>query len=293
MRRAIAANLERTLTWRDGVAPQIEETARLTETAPLVRAALERGARCVVGVGGDGTLRDIAEVLQGTGVPMGIIPAGTGNQVAAVLGVSGSPESAADALGALEPRTIDLGQVTLQRSGHPETTSLFMIGCGAGFDAHLMATTPAHWKDRLGKMAYVAQAIRLASELRPTPCRITVDDEVIETEATIALVGNMGQVVPGLMDLRLPIDPTDGYLDLIVVTASGPVQGLRGLIDQLTRTHHGGNSDSDSIRRHGRHISITPADPAPLEVDGDYVGEGSLSARILPAALAVLAPRRG
>ena len=291
-RAAIAAILERVLLERDGVAPRIEETTGPDETAPLVRAALDQGAPSVVGVGGDGTLREIASVLRGTGVPLGIIPAGTGNQVASVLRIPTSPESAAKALAGFEPRTIDLGEVTLRRDSHPETTSLFTIGCGSGFDARLMATTPSHWKDKLGKVAYMAQAVRLATDLRPMPCRITVDAEILDVDATIALVGNMGQVLPGVIDLRLPIDPADGYLDLIVVTARGPIHGLRGLFDQLTRTAEGGESGAESIRLRGRHISIVPAEPAPLEVDGDYVGEGGFSARILPAALEVLAPAR-
>jgi diacylglycerol kinase family enzyme len=153
-----------------------------------------------------------------------------------------------------------------------------------------MATTPSDWKQKIGKAAYLVQAIRLAMQLEATPCRISVDDRVLEADVTIALVGNMGQVIPGAMDLRLPIDPSDGYLDLIAVTAHGAIEGVRGLVDQLTRTDQGGESGATSIRLRGRQISIIPAEPAPLEVDGDYVGEGSLSARILPASLDVLAP---
>ena len=103
----------------------------------------------------------------------------------------------------------------------------------------------------------------------------------------------MGHLVPGVVGLRLPLDPEDGLLDLIVVAARGPIHGLKGLFDQLTRTALGGTSGSDSLRLRGRHISVEFHSPAPMQVDGDYVGEGSLEARVRPGALEVLVPAGG
>ncbi len=117
-----------------------------------------------------------------------------------------------------------------------------------------MATTSGSLKRRLGAAAYFVQAARMAMRLSATPCRVTVDDELIETDATAVLIGNMGQLVPGRLGLRLPLDPSDGLLDLIVVGASSPVGGLRGLADQLRRTKLGGGSGDASIRRRGRRI---------------------------------------
>jgi diacylglycerol kinase (ATP) len=244
----------------------------------------------VIGVGGDGTMRDIASVIAGTDVPLGIIPAGTGNQVAAVLGVPRSPLPAAEVLGSAIERTIDLGSVSVELERGAATGSTFIIGCGAGFDAELMATTSAGLKRRLGAAAYFVQGARLAMRLTATPCRVTVDDELIETPATAVLIGNMGQLVPGRLGLRLPLDPGDGLLDLIVVGATNPLAAVRNLADQLRRTQLGGGSGDGSIRRRGRAIRIEPSLPLPLEVDGDYVGRGALEARIRQGALQVLAP---
>jgi diacylglycerol kinase family enzyme len=102
----------------------------------------------------------------------------------------------------------------------------------------------------------------------------------------------MGQLMPGAIDLRLPLDPGDGQFDVIAVNARNLIHGLRGLIDQVRRTHLGGGSDADSIRLRGREVTIEAGRPAPLQVDGDYVGEGSLSTRILPAAIDVLVPSK-
>lgn len=287
---ALTEQLSAVLHHRDGSSPTIVETASPDDVRPLVSQALDEGVASVIGVGGDGTLRDIAAVLAGTEVPLGVIPAGTGNQVAAALGIPRSPLAAAAALETAAVRTIDLGEVTTEVDG-ASTTSVFLIGCGAGFDAELMATTSSKLKRRLGSLAYFVQATRLAVRLSATPCRVTVDDDSFDAGATIVLIGNMGQLVPGRLDLRLPLDPYDGLLELILVGAANPVAGLRGLADQLRRTELGGGADDISIRRRGRAIRIAPAEPMPLEVDGDHVGAGSLSARILPASLGVLLPR--
>ena len=87
---------------------------------------------------------------------------------------------------------------------------------------------------------------------------------------------------------RLPIVPDDGLLDLIVVGARGPLHGVKGFADQMLRTSLGGESGSSSLRVRGRTMSIEADRPEPLEVDGDYVGEGSLEASVMPGALDVL-----
>ncbi len=289
-RDRLKLRLDAVLTRRDGSAPYIVETTAPGDTGPLVESALADGVRAVVCVGGDGSMRDVAAALKGSGVPIGLVPAGTGNQVAAVLGVPTSLDRAVAALSSENARNIDLGEVDVRLTGGSEVTSISIIGCGAGFDARLMATTPSGLKRRLGKSAYLAQAVRLGLRIDARPFRITVDGELIEMDASIALIGNMGQVLPGLIDLRLPIDPGDGLFDVIAVAARGPIHGLRGLIDQVRRTQLGGGSGSDSIRLRGREVTIEAAEPEPLEVDGDYVGEGSLVARILPGALDVLVP---
>jgi diacylglycerol kinase family enzyme len=198
--------------------------------------------------------------------------------------------AAAEGLTRATSRTIDLGRVTLRLTGGSETETVFTIGCGTGFDARLMATTPSAWKKRIGKAAYFMQAIRLAASIDVVPYRLTVDGEVFETEASVALIGNMGQLVPGRLDLRMPILPDDGLLDLIVVGARGPIHGMKGLVDQLWRTSLGGGEGSDSLRVRGREIGVEADRPEPLQVDGDHVGEGSLEARVLPGAVQVLVP---
>ena len=278
------------LAERDGAKPRLVETGAADDVGPLVRHALDGGVASVVGVGGDGTMRDIAAVIAGSDVPLGIIPAGTGNQVAAVLGIPLSPLQAVDALEGAVMRTIDLGELEIRRADGTMEPSIFLLGCGGGFDAQLMATTSPALKRRIGTAAYFAQGARLALRMPARRCRLTIDGHSFETEAAIALIGNMGQLVPGRLGLRLPLDPSNGLLEVIVVSGRGLVSGLRGLLDQLRRTELGGEAGDRSLRLRGRSVAIEPLEPMPLQVDGDYVGEGSLHARVRPGALRVLVP---
>jgi diacylglycerol kinase family enzyme len=298
-RAALIDEVRDALERRDGRPPRFLETAAQAETKPAVEAAVAAGSPSVVGMGGDGTLREIAAALAGTGVPLGIVPGGTGNLLAGVLGVPGSPSDAAAALAHAQRRRIDLGEVRLRLVGGPSDVpeavdqppqATFAIGCGAGFDARVMATTPPDLKRRFGRSACFAQAMRLALEIEAVPFRLTVDGQTIETDASIALIANMGELVPGIVGPRLPIDPSDGLLDLIVVGARGPLHGVKGLIDQLFRTHLEGSSGSQSLRVRGQVIDVEADRPEPLQVDGDHVGWGGLSARVLPGALDVLVP---
>jgi diacylglycerol kinase (ATP) len=290
-RDRLKRQLDRVLTQRDGVSPSIVETAAPGETEPLTRSWRADGGGSVVAVGGDGTVREVAAGLRGSGVPIGIVPAGTGNQVAAVLGLPKSLPQAVETLATGRATTIDLGEISVQTLDGPQAMTTSVIGCGAGFDAELMATTPSRLKQRFGKWAYLAQAARLALRIKALPYRITIDGRVVETEASIALIGNMGQLLPGLVDLRLPLDPADGQFDVIAVAARGPIHGARGLYDQLRRTQLGGEDGADSMHLRGREVSIELEEPVALEVDGDYVGRGRmLSAQMLPGALEVLVP---
>ena len=290
VRTTLIEDVGAALARRDGSKPLIVITESEADTRPAVEAGVADGVASIIGMGGDGTLRDIATVLRGSAIPLGIVPGGTGNQLASVLGVPRSLKAAVGILGQARRRTIDLGEVTFTTSRSGPSTSIFTIGCGAGLDARIMATTPDAWKQRVGQISYFIQATRLALSIEATPYSITIDDQTIETDASIVLVGNMGQLIPGVLDLRLPIVPDDGLLDLIVVGARGPIQGMKGLVDQLLRTSLGGGSGSDSVRARGRMIVVEPHVPEPIQIDGDYVGTGSLTAQIHPAAIDVLVP---
>ena len=188
--------------------------------------------------GGDGTIRDAAERLVGSGVPMAIVPAGTANVFAAALGVPRRIKGAIELIATGRPMPVDVGQATWgpmtdRGPGEPTGSRAFVVACGLGFDARVMAGATPELKRQLGFGAYVVSAARQAARLRPVDFRIEADGVVHEFRGLIVLLANCGQIVPRLVGPRRPIDPTDGFLEVIVIRASGRTGGLVGLAEVL------------------------------------------------------------
>ena len=126
-------------------------TERPGHARELAKAAVKRGVRLVMAWGGDGTINEVASALAFDEVPLGIIPAGSGNGLARELGVNLRPERAiADALAA-EPRPMDVGEL----DGH-----LFVNIAGIGLDAHVASRFSTHHRrGLLGYATITAQAL--------------------------------------------------------------------------------------------------------------------------------------
>jgi diacylglycerol kinase (ATP) len=253
--------------------------------------ARRAGAGLVVAVGGDGTVAAVAVALAGSHIPLGIVPAGAGNVLATTLGVPDDPHAAVRSLAGARRRSIDLALARLpDPAGGPATERGFAVAAGVGWDARVMEATGGSDKERLGRLAYWVAALGLLGRMTPVPYRIDVDDERLELEATVALVANAGELVPGLVRPRLPIVADDGLLDLLVLRVGSIPGGVRGALELLGRTELGGTPSGAAFRARGRRIRVA-ADPAqPRQVDGDAVGSGSLEASVRPAALDVLVP---
>lgn len=239
-------------------------------------------------VGGDGTVRHAAAILAGSSIPLAIVPAGTGNVLAASLGIRGL-RSAVDAIHGGDQVTIDLGLAEWGREGqaHPDGRGTFVVAAGTGLDARIMAAAHEDWKQRLRFGAYVGAAIRELLRLAPVDLVITADGERLERRGHLALVANTGQIIPGRVGPRRPIDPGDGRLDLLVVAGGGIPSALRSVADLLLRADE---LDGTTIRRTVREVRIETDPPQPVETDGDVHPPGWLAARVAPAGVTLLVP---
>ena len=247
-------------------------------------------APAVIVVGGDGTVREAAEALIGRGTPLAIIPAGTGNVLAGAIGIRGI-RSGLEALRHGRPRVIDLGRArwTHATGEAASRERTFAVACGMGLDARIMAAAEHEWKRRMRFGAYVGAAVREVLRLETARFRIDADGETLELEGYLALVANAGELVPGRIGPRRPIDPADGLLDLIVLGGATPAAGLVSAVELLVRSDELGGG---VIRRTVSHVRIT-GDPAqPIETDGDSHPPGRLEATVIPGALTVLVPPR-
>ncbi len=264
--------------------------------ATLARSAVAGGMERIIVCGGDGTVVAVAAALAGSSVPLVILPGGAGNILAGSLGIRGSPERALELLRGARIRRLDLasagfGEATAEGES-AAGSRLFGVAAGIGFDAHVMAATTPNRKHRLGRLSYFAAAVPMALAVRNMPCRITVDGRTVETEAAIVLVANAGQLIPGLVRPRHPIRPDDGLLDVFAIRGSNPLAGVRGVLAALTGPVSRGDPRGPAWRTRARDVRIETDRPEPAEVDGDVVGTGPLTARVLAETAMVLAPSR-
>lgn len=239
----------------------------------LARSAVRRGARLVLAWGGDGTINEIASALAFDEVPLGIVPAGSGNGLARELGVHPRPERAiADALQAV-PQPMDLGEI----DGH-----LFANMAGIGFDAHIASRFAT--ATRRGFVGYASITARALTSYVPQRYRVTTGGvetahrAILVTIANSAQFGNNARIAPGAR-----VD--DGELDLVVMEERSRIATLC----QMPRLFNG---TIERVRgctiRRVREATIASDAPMVYHVDGEPVAGGtSLRVRVHPGALMV------
>ncbi|MEX1043825.1 MAG: diacylglycerol kinase family protein [Acidimicrobiia bacterium] len=248
-----AGPLEEALTER-GAATSWFETAESDSGAGAVSDALAWGADVAIVCGGDGTVRACAEGLARAGVPMAIVPAGTGNLLARNLDLPTVPAEIVDAAIAGRRVSIDLGRVEGEA---------FAVMAGAGLDATIMAETSSEAKDRFGVLSYIVEGLRHISD-PPTEARITVDGgEAVTGSWITVLVGNLGQL-PGGVDLFPDSHIRDGALDLVAIPADGLASTLEvGASVLAGEDHH------NLLRLRGRRFTVEFTSPTRYELDGE------------------------
>jgi diacylglycerol kinase (ATP) len=263
----------------------VVETRGAGDAEHFAREAAGAGYRSVVAVGGDGTVGEAITGLAGTGVPLGIIPKGTGNQVAFNLGIPRSVEAAVEVVVNGEVTPIDLGQLDNGR--------YFAVAAGAGWDASVVAVATRELKDRWGFGAYIYASLKVGSTPPSSHYRITADGEVVELNAAMVLVANMGRIVSNPPTLNVSIGPgvshRDGMLDVCVFAPRTLTQAA-ALVWRMARQRFAGHQRMLFLR--AREVTVESDPPVLYEIDGELVGETPLSARAVPGGINVLVPRR-
>ncbi len=260
--------------------PRVATTTPDEHGAGLAASAVRAGASLIVACGGDGTINEVAGALAGTDVVLGVVPMGTGNLVAANLGIPTGIEDALATLADGVDRRIDVGRVDGR---------IFLGMAGMGLDAAMIEDAPAGLKRHAGWAAYAVAVVRHLSDRVPA-VSVTVDGRRTRyREVGMLLVGNVGRLQAGLVPLP-DARPDDGLLDLAAVSPRGPFGWLR-VAAALHRRRIAG-ADQAVFRDQGRRISIRTHHPAPCEADGEPLAPAArMDVEVWPGALRVRVPR--
>ncbi len=299
--RASVTTLSRRAGWDP---PAFYSTTERDPGQDAARRALEGKPDAVLVAGGDGTVRAVAEVMAGSGVPMAIVPSGTGNLLARNLGLPlGATESIIAAVFDGDTHPVDVGWVDLTRPDGTSEEHAFVVLAGLGLDAHMIANTRPDLKKAVGWVAYVEGAARALPGAAPYRVVFQTDGGRLHTARVQSMLfANCGGL-PGGISLIPDAAIDDGTLDIALIQPSG-IFGWLGVWRKIWW-------DNSVLRRFraGRHArerrdknpsvryircreaeAATPQ-PTPIELDGDEFGEAiSVRCRIQAGALTMVLP---
>ena len=260
----------------------------LAQATDRARAVATAGLAGLVVVGGDGAVHLGVNVVAGTPLPLGIVPAGTGNDIARALRVPHAVDAAvADIVAALATRPRPLDAV---RVGRPDAAAYewFLAVLSCGIDAAVNGTANTYrWPS--GHLKYIRALVTELPRFRPYGYRVRLDDDVWESAGSLVAVANTAWIGGGLK-IAPEADPTDGMLDVVV---AGPFS-RHGIVGMFPRLYAGSHVTDPRVRVfRSRTATIEPyaaAGPHPpvAFADGERIGPLPLHIEVVPGALNVL-----
>jgi len=263
-----------------GIDWEVDITHKSGDGVAAARQAADEGYDLVAVYGGDGSVSEVVSGLAEGGPPILLLPGGTGNALAADLGIPlGLAEAAALAVGdAGEVRRIDVG-----RSGK----RWFVLRLTTGFEAEMVSAATKDMKDRFGWLAYAFTGLMAISDAPMTTYSMIIDGKAVECEGLAALVANSAST--GVSGLRIADDVgvSDGLLDVVVVQRAD----LPGLIGSAADAAQGQQPRMMS-RWRGKEIHLETTLPQAVLADGEDAGLTPVDVTVVPGAVGVLVPKR-
>jgi len=227
---------------------------------------------------GDGLIGQIGGVLAGGGAPMGVIPAGRGNDLARVLGIPTEIGGAVELLAHAPTRAIDVGEVNDRRF-------LGVASCGFDSDANRIANQARLVK---GNLVYVYAALRALAAWEPARFEVGLDGEPrCFTGYSVAAANN--KAFGGGMFIAPDAELDDGRLDVVWVSQTAKLRYLAN----LPKVFKGRHVDSEEVTvLRAAEVTISANRPFAVYADGDHLADLPATVRLLPRALTVIAPPR-
>jgi YegS/Rv2252/BmrU family lipid kinase len=261
-----------------GIDHRLVMTTTLENGVEEARTAAGNGEIPVV-MSGDGLVGQVGGALVGTGMPMGVIPGGRGNDFARVMGIPKEIPDAVELLARSTTRTIDVGEVNGRRF-------LGIASCGFDSECNRIANETRLVK---GNLVYVYSVPRALAAWKPARFEVTLDGELHEFTGYAVAAAN-SKAYGGGMFLAPDAELDDGLLDVVW---TGDVSKLHFLanLPKVFKGRHIDNPEVTVLR--ASEVEIKADRPFEVYADGDPIADLPATIRVLPRALEVIAPPDG
>lgn len=258
------------------------ETNRAAQARELAAAALQDGARLIVAAGGDGTINEVINGLAKnfSRARLGILPLGTGNDLARTLAIPADPHEALQLLASGPVHALDLIQV------ETPTGIVYAINVAAGgFTGQMNELMTDELKATWGPLAYLRGAVSVLPNLTGYETFITWDEEPGERIAALNIIVANGRTAAGGFMVAPTANPEDGLLDVVVVQY-GSLLDLAGVAARLLV---GNYVDSNIVQhRQVRRVRVAAQPGMWFNVDGELLTKDPVTFTVLPLVLPVV-----
>lgn len=271
--------------WPD---PVFFETTADDPGFAMTRQALDEGFEVIIAAGGDGTVRAVAETMQGEETPLGLLPLGTANLLARNVGSDvGDPHRNVDIALFGEERAVDMATFRVELEDGTVRDNAFCVMGGAGFDAQIMTDTKDELKKLVGWAAYGEAGVRHMFAA-PRWARFRIDDgEWQSRRVRSVMAANCGILTAGMI-LVPQAKINDGVLDLVVMSPRSTLEWAMMAAKVVFRQRR----DLPVIEFFaGQKVRVEFHEPIESQMDGDGAGMiTGFESEILPGALSVRVP---
>lgn len=242
----------------------------------LTRQALAEGATCIIAVGGDGTVNEIARAMIHSNAVLGIVPKGSGNGLARELHIPMDARRALDLIAKQHISTIDCCKANER---------IFFCTCGVGFDA-AVSQKFANEKRR-GSLTYIKNTIEEYLSYKPEPYELLVDNQTIKEKAFLVACGNASQYGNNAF-IAPHANIQDGQMDITILSPFTPLD-IAPLAIQLFTKQIDRNSKIKTLK--GKEVVIIRQKPGVMHLDGEPVmAESRIEISMIPRSLRVFTP---
>ena len=254
------------------------------EAIPIARRAVKDGYKIIIAMGGDDTVEAIIRGIAGSKARLGIIPAGTANDLAKSLGIPEDPAQACALIASGQFRKLDLGQVKVRKGKKLSFFELVTIGIGAAVYPDALHAS----KGRLSSVKDVIQTV-LTHDASPRVTLVMDGESHVTVEAMLAIVSNVPLIGPNML-VAPNASMDDGLFDVSVF----PNYSKAELLTYFTKVAKEGHADDGRIQRYRAHkLKVKTSPKLEIMADGVMLGKGTVKIKVLPGVLRVIAPQVG